>query len=230
MKNEINKFYALDFDRCLGVVDAFFDLFVDVVDSQQIVRGNDLRLARHEVEESGGSFDVFGYIDSLGLDVDLSVVEAEFINQAHKNSDKFLEPGARKLIDFLHKNNQYFCILTYGNAKWQTLKIISAGLGEINRLIIPNNKKGQYIASWKQSDNDLFSLPAECFVDNMPRIAREIVLIDDKVSSFDNLPSGARGYLVQADARRDSLSCLNELPKTVKVITTIDEVIDFEFN
>lgn len=230
MKNEINTFYALDFDRCLGVVDAFFDLFVDVVDNQNIVSSKDLRSARLKVESSGGSFDVFGYIDSLGLDFDISTIEAEFISLARKNSDKFLEPGSRKLIDFLQKNNQYFCILTYGNAKWQTLKIISAGLGEISRLIIPNNKKGQYISEWKNSDNNLFLLPADCFNDNMPRKAHEIVLVDDKVSSFDNLPSGAKGYLVKSDARPDSLSCLNKLPKTVKVITTIDEVINFEFN
>ncbi len=231
MKTKIDTFYALDFDRCLVGIDGLFNLVIKVIDEQKIISEKDLVAARNRVEATGGSFDVFGYIKKLGLRINLDKVESDFIKRALPISDSFLEPGASELIKYLVNNHKYFSILTYGTKRWQTTKIIAAGLGEVNRLIIPSKEKGKFMSGWKKPNSNLFSIPKECFSDNVSRDAKEIVLIDDKMLSFEDFPLlNARGYLTQYDSRKDRSICAEKLPKNVKIIDKVNEMIKLEFD
>ena len=230
MTKQINTFYALDFDRCLGNVEATFNLLVDAAEDLPEIRKGSLQVARHDVEATGGSFSVFEYIKDVYPDVDIATIEDNFLKKAEAIANTLLEPGAIELINFLTSNHSEFCIMSYGDPRWQTLKIIASGLGEIPKIIVPDKKKGYFIANWKNSDNDGFIVPESGFKDNLSKEVSEVVLVDDKVSAFEGLPDNARGYLVQAWARKDEKTHINELPKNIAIVTQIDEIIDLEFH
>lgn len=183
-------------------------------------------MAYESAEASGTSFSVLDYISKNYPDMDLNLIKNTYFERAILLKDRLLEPGAIELLDFLLTTSRNFCIMSYGDKGWQNLKILSAGLGDLPRLIVSSHKKGLLIANWFDKSSCQYIVPKECFSDNNPRIAREIVLVDDKVDAFDGLPDSARGYLVMSSANR--VRSIEELLSCVKCVNRIDEIISFE--
>lgn len=226
--NFINTFYVLDFDRCLGNIDASFYLLEEVIDNQSLsVSKASLDAARKETESSGGSFDVFGYIKDKIPNFNINLIESDYINSAANRTNELLEPGARKFVDFLSSNKCYFCIMSYGDKDWQTLKIQAAGLGNIPIIIVPTKQKNDYINDWYDENISKFVIPSAAFTDKKSLLATEVVLVDDKKISFKDLNPKARGYWVSGSA--NPLADQSELPISVKSVSRIDEIIDLEF-
>ncbi len=224
---KINTFYVLDFDRCLGDIESSFDLLKEVVQELSVGSGDSLQSAREHIESSGGSFSALKHLAELNPDMDLNVVGKLFLERAKLQKGNTLEPGAIELIEFLIATNRDFCIMSYGDKKWQMLKINAAGLGNVANIIVPSKHKSAYIAKWLNAKKQ-FIIPSDFFADNQPRIADEVVLIDDKIMAFDGLPASARGYLVQGRAKKHEKSQLNRLLSSVKAVKTIDEIIKYE--
>ena len=61
-----------------------------------------------------------------------------------------------------------------------------------------------------------------------PKEADEVVLVDDKISAFSNLPQGVRGYYVSGSSSKYAIKHLDKLPLPVRQIAHIDEIIAYE--
>jgi hypothetical protein len=188
-----------------------------------------LQLAYEESATSGKSFSALEHIYSHNPTVDFDAVENEYIDKARKLTDHLVEPGAKDFIDFLKSTNRDFCIMSYGEKRWQNLKIMASGFGNNQRLVVPSSQKSLYISQWADSNGGPFIIPKEFFSDTKPRMAREVVLIDDKLAAFDGLPINSRGYLVQQATSKDTSINLNyKLSLSVKCVSSLDEIIHKE--
>ncbi|HEU4831063.1 MAG TPA: hypothetical protein VFS65_02740 [Candidatus Saccharimonadales bacterium] len=223
----IETFYVLDFDRTLGNVEASFGLLSEVAHDLLVVDRETLRQARSEVEASSGSFSVLEFIKEHSPSANLHALELEYARRALNIQDELLEPGVHEFMDFLTQAKHPFCIMSFGDPVWQTLKIDAAGFRESPTLIVPTKQKGDFIAHWQDKTSDYFAIPATCFLDGVPRQARSIVLVDDKPAAFVGLPEGARGYIVPSTRR---LEVSNEgFPwSQVTSVARIDEIIALE--
>jgi hypothetical protein len=227
MTETIDTFFVLDFDRCLGDYDANISLLKEVIDEFSIIDMHKFQSAHDEVKAQGTSFQVLDYLEKNDPNADLDIIQNEYIKRAQRASGSLLEPGALEFMDFLRASNHHFCILSFGDNQWQTTKIIASGFGDVAKLIIPNEYKGRHIAQWYDEVNGHFIIPKECFLDEIAKKAREVVLIDDKVKAFNDLPTGARGYLLQ-DISRIYGSAQGKVPSSVRRVTRLDEIIDKE--
>lgn len=226
---KIKTFYVLDFDRCLGDIESSFDLLKEVAQELSVGSGDSLQSAREYIESSGGSFSALKHLEELNPGMDLNVVGEIFLKRAKLQQGNTLEPGAIELIEFLISSGRDFCIMSYGDKKWQMLKINGAGLGNVANIIVPSRHKSAYIAKWLNVKKQ-FVIPPDFFADNQSRLADEVVLIDDKIMAFDGLPLGARGYLVQRRPKKHDNDQLSGLLLSVKVVKKIDEIIKYEIS
>lgn len=223
----IETFFVLDFDRCLGNVDAGIIMLGEVID--ELCEGNSqlLQSARSRVEASGASFSAFEYMKEYHPDVDLDNIEAAYIKRSQKSPDVFLESGVNEFVEYLRSNNYKFCIMSYGDVRWQNLKIEAAGFGDIPRIIVPNKQKSLHISQWFDHESGKYIIPSDCFGDNFSKIVSEVVLVDDKAVAFEDMSLNSRGYLVGKNDNRD-VGLSNDLPSSVKRVVRINEIIDLE--
>jgi hypothetical protein len=223
----IDTFYALDFDRCLGNYEANVSLIKEVIDELSTINGQTFQSAHDETKATGISFRVLDYLKDNDPDTNIDNIQNVYTERAHAAPGSLLESGADDFINFLRAANHSFCIMSFGDKNWQTTKITAAGFGEIAKLIVSNEYKGQQIAEWFDEQSGHFIIPKECFVDRVTRRAREVVLVDDKVKAFDGLHSNARGYLLQ-DISRIYASQQGKIPSSVRRVTRLDEIIEHE--
>jgi hypothetical protein len=227
MNNKIDTFFALDFDRCLGDYGASISLTRELIDELSVIDGQTFQSTHDETTANKMTFHVMDYLKENDPDINLSLFQSTYIERALLTPGSLLEPWADELIDFLHTVGHSFCILSFGDKSWQTTKINAAGLGDIIKVIIPNEYKGHHIAEWFDEQSGYFIVPKECFLDGIAKNAREVVLIDDKVKAFNGLHANARGYLLQ-DISRIYASPQGKIPSSVKRVTRLDEIIEHE--
>lgn len=227
MSETIDTFFALDFDRCLGDYEANVSLIREVVDEISNMSGQDFQFAHDSIKANGVSFRILDYLKENDPDTDLDIIQSTYIERAHRSPGSLLEPGAIEFMNFMRASNHHFCIMSYGDKRWQTTKITAAGLGDVVKLIVENEHKGRHIAEWFDEQSGHFIIPKECFNDGISKKAREVVLIDDKLKAFNDLPVAARGYLLQ-DLSRIYISPQGKVPAHVKRVTRLDEIIEHE--
>jgi len=172
------------------------------------------------------SFSVLDYVKDNYPKANLDIIKKSYFKRAKLIKNSLLEPGAVEFLNFLRSSERDFCIMSYGEKSWQKLKIISTGIDDGPILIVSSHKKGSLIANWYDAPSRKYHIPKECFLDNKPRTANEIVLIDDKIGAFDNLPDNARGYLVAGLTNRAKL--VRQVPSRFKQVVHVDEIIAFE--
>lgn len=224
----IDKFFVVDFDRCLGSVDKSFNLMIDIVKDLDIIDSRELSEARRKSEAKRKAFSVFGYIKEVKTNVDFDLIENEYIKRSKNNPIKLQEPGAARFIDCLKAQGEYFCIMSYGDPHWQSVKIAAAGFDGVPVVLIDIEQKSKVIAKWYNEKTSKFVIPSKYFIDKISRETDEVILIDDKQSAFDDLTDGIRGYWVE---NLDSPNAIwsGETHRSVQKISKIDEIIDLEF-
>lgn len=182
-------FYVIDLDRCLADTDKFFTLFEHIIYEKTDITEEILKTAKQKIEQTGGSFDVISYLqEHYSLDVVVELKEA-FVKEG-REQDLF-EPGARDILQFLTDNSLPFGILTYGGRVWQQTKLRAVGLETIPHIITGVQAKGEIIAGWQQPDG-MFLIPSELGGGNF----ESVLLVDDKLLSFEGLPKAASGIRV----------------------------------
>lgn len=193
----VERFWALDFDRCLARPSVLYDVFVDIVDQRGIVDPERLLYARRKNELSGGSFDAISYLfqEQLMSESIFTDIAEAFHAQISREASGVLEEGVAEFISYLKATDQPFGIVSYGNPRWQNLKIAACGFDGVPRMIVANKYKGRVISEWYQPNRAAFLLPRELMTDNV--VAHEVVLVDDKAAAFEGLPAQARGYWLQ---------------------------------
>lgn len=196
------RYWAVDFDRCLGNVDVLFNHYVEVLRDYHAVAPEEIIAARREVEASGGSFDLVRYLTDNGIvtDAELELAGKEYISRAAVDPG-VLMPGAHAFLAYLESNyHTRYGIVTFGNPYWQRLKIAAAGLADMPCMVVNSAHKARQIASWYDETTMGYLLPAALRegIDIDARPIREVILVDDKPVAFDGLHEATRGYLVQA--------------------------------
>lgn len=190
-------FYVLDLDRCLANTDKLFALFEYVVLQEKAIGKEVLLATLGKIEKDGGPFDVAvhlrDYLASSGEQDMLLLIKDEFIKASR--DDDFFEPGAHDLLQFLADNSLPFGILTYGGRVWQHMKLQAMDLDATPHIITDIQAKGQIIAGWKQADG-MFLIPSEFHKNGSSATYKNILLVDDKLISFEGLPKGAHGVHV----------------------------------
>jgi len=198
-------------------------LLSDVVGNLLNIDVQKIRVAGKASETTGISFSVLDYVKENYPTADIELIKKLYLEHSISVGDGLLEQGAIEFINFLLSNQLDYCIMSYGEEGWQNLKISATRLSGAPRLIVPSRVKGPYIASWQDGQNQKYTIPKECFLDNNPRQAREVVLIDDKLSAFAGLPSGSRGYLVNTSTSYISSDLLH-----IEQVSSIDKIINLE--
>lgn len=135
--------------------------------------------------------------------------------QTLESRQKYLLPGANKLLTFLQQQAIAHGILTYGQADWQQAKILAAGLADLPVLVTDQTDKGTLIASWRQASG-AYQLPPELG----GQIAERIMLVDDHDYSFEGLPTEALGLYCGIDPEV-------RLPANVYRISHLSEIEDY---
>jgi hypothetical protein len=221
------RFWAIDFDRCLGDTAALYELFIETVSLLGLVEAGNLQMIREQARASGGSSDIISYLFDRQLIARESFpsLARAFQERVRSQPGGVLEKGAREFLEYLVRTDQSFGIMTYGGEVWQRLKIAASGLGEMSCMIVSSPQKGQIIAQWYHQDKAGFAVPQEL---NSGRLwAREVVLIDDKATAFTDLPDQARGYWLQLS---DLLlpSQRGDVPDRVAIVKSFGEIVGRE--
>lgn len=222
----IDRFYVLDFDRCLGRTEKFQALLEEVIGEEHVVSLKMIRYAHEEVKKTGGSFDTAAYVRQILKDKRLDVnrvwgrIESDFV-EAARHQDMF-EPYAKELLDLLKAKKEYFGILTYGGYDWQMAKLRAAGLVEVPHIITSYKEKGHMIVGWQTSDKR-FLIPTELSA-GRELLAKTVVLIDDKPVSFIGLPPEAKGFCVSPLVTQGT--SVADLPPTVQVVPDMKRAVE----
>lgn len=226
--NRAATFYVLDFDRCLGDTEALHDVLVEAVTSLTPITQGMLDAARQATEASGGSFDtekyVSGQLKASGGDVSWRHIREDFLRRAQARD--MLLSHAGELLEELRARGEAFGILTHGGQEWQRAKLIGSRLGWVPALVTNTPRKGEVLRSWQQPDRR-FLLPRE--LSPRPLIASELVLIDDKLISFADIPSGVRGYHVAWPGVKSLASQAGALPPSVTTVQGMGGIIQLLF-
>lgn len=225
MTQVLDTFYAIDFDRCLSDNDKLDAIFDSLLNEQDSIDGEALRLDRETFEAGGGSFDVVDALQKQLSEYDLKLFLETFVERCQTKD--LLLPGAKELIDKLKSNNKHFGIVSYGGDKWQSIKIHAAGLNYIPALITDHKRKGEIIESWQQSDKT-FLVPVSLMVADENIAFKTVVLMDDKATAFSGLPAEARGYWVQSLFSPLLTSQKGSIPRNVRAVKGLEQVIQAE--
>lgn len=229
MLNQTSKqtFWALDFDRCLGGTPVLYDLFSSVIQELDIISTTQLQDARHEIENTGGSFDVISYLYQHQLidDAMYDRIVTIYCRRAHDDSRGMLEPGAAAFLERLQQASQSFGILSYGDERWQRLKIAASGLASVDAMITPEKRKGRLIASWYSEHESAYIVPSTLVSPSAP--FDTAILVDDKAVAFDSLPATARGYWLQIEQTLLP-SQQGSVPGNVTVVRSFAEILKYE--
>lgn len=214
---ELVRFYALDLDRTLIDTTKVYQQLIKQLDDSSIkdLLDND----RSSVEVSGGSFDVGESLVRAIGQARAQTLLTDFAERTQQNRQQFLLPGAGELVTAIEKSAYLFGVVTTGGDLWQSTKLCATGFDSYPHLITANKYKGQMVKQWL----DAGRLPNELG----GGAVHEVVLVDDKAVSFQDLPpEAARGYCVQNGPAL--LSQQGELPANVKLVADLDAVIERE--
>ncbi len=213
------RLYVLDFDRTLGDTNGFSKALLDAYDQVLPGAARDLERQMELAESTGVSFVTLDAARDLLGKADFARVLKLFMEQA--SGDRFLLPGARRLLDFIKKNDYDARIVSYGDTEWQELKLRACGLAkELDYEIITSPQKTEVVLGWKRSDG-LFQIPGTMVAYD------EVIIVDDKARAFSHWGSGLVGYWIQ-DGSELLPSQQGNVPEAVVVVDSLDEIVKRE--
>lgn len=224
-----SAFWAIDFDRCIGNVDRLYRLLETVVIEVTPLNVAQLEAARREIELSGGSFDVLGYLREVTHVSQATYEEVmhAFLKHAHGMRQQLLELGAEELFRYLDEQTTPYAIVSYGNPDWQRLKIQAVGYGAMPAHITAYPEKGRLITDWYDTSRGRFAIPAS-ITGSTDLSVDEVVLVDDKAKAFQGLPAKARGYWVHPLSGELLISQQGTVPGRVVTVQGLYGVIEAE--
>jgi hypothetical protein len=214
--DENKTFYLLDLDRTLlDTVKLTEHLF-------QIVSQHDAQIATELTEKAeqdylrGAPFAAREEIEArLGAETTDEIERQLLANEQH---EQLLLPGALRMIEFARPNAG---ILTYGELRGQTMKLKAVRLETLPHLITSHRAKGELISMWHQADGR-YRLPVEFGSASV----QQVVLVDDRLISFQGIPAQARGYWVTQ--KPPTTAEISVVPANVVIVRSLHEVIEAE--
>jgi hypothetical protein len=219
----VDTLYVIDLDRCLLDTRKAQYLLESVADMP-----GPMRVARERTEAEGGSFNTLGYLREFTDPTRFNEITRQFLERA-KDKNLF-EPGAVALLDAIEKRGLTYMIMTYGGLEWQTMKLDAVGLGDQPYKIIDVKGKGRVLAECYDVDRGVYVMT---HIENLSEgiEAQSVVLIDDKVRSFEDLPEKEKGIHVLPESPEHEVSNQTEgvLPGNVRTVRGLAEATEILF-
>lgn len=213
----MTTFYLIDFDRTIYDTIKGADIMIEELSRISEQSAETIRQQLQESDKISVSFAIRDRIVDLVGEELANKVEESFVKRAQ--SQTMLLEGTNELIDYIRSLGSPFGILTYGSPRGQEMKIRSAGMSEVPHLITDRSHKGALMAEWWQGDH--FTLPTELGGGT----ADQLVLVDDRLLSFDGLPLNALGYWLAPEL---SVFDTIEHSPQVQTVASLREVIERE--
>lgn len=196
--------FVLDFDRTLGDVDAALTRFYNAAS----VLGIDIEAikeARKLKENDGGSFNPLEHIPTVLI----PQLEEQFVAG---DGPSILYSDVKPFLANLQDQGIPHHVVTYGDSKWQELKLRASGYrGEAT--VIKDKDKGAHISATYSEG-----------VYKVGFKAKSTILIDDKADAFKSLPQDCKGYFIQRSGTKLK-SQEGELPPHVTTIRSLSEIV-----
>lgn len=214
----MSTFYLIDFDFTLFKTHQGSTIFIEELAKAHPDEAFDIEQRVAESLVTGISFAIRDATAELIGEQETRAIETRYIERGKNQS--LLFDGAHELMEAINNSGERFGILTYGSKAGQTMKVHAAQLSHVPFLVTDQKQKGAFIAEWWGGER--FTIPDELGGGE----ADEIVLIDDRLFSFEGLPAHARGYWVQTGpAQYDPLI---KAPANVRSVATLTDVITAE--
>lgn len=196
---QIETYFVLDFDRCIGNTDQVHEVLWRVMEAEARIPASKLRMAKYAMDAKGYDFDTVEFVAKELLHR-ASSKTWQYIRQiyiATAKAEDLLEPDAGRLLDMLDERHIPYGILTYGKEAWQLTKLEAAGLVDrgVPFEITQIERKGEVLAGWRREGG--FVIPSAMTHDGQPLYVRNIVFLDDKPRSLMALPEGVFGICVR---------------------------------
>jgi len=228
---------VLDMDRTLINSDWAVQIYGQACKQEGLDIRDQLRNAQTAAEQTAGSFAARSDIEKRAdVTPDLMTrVDTTFkeLCRQYDHRDMLVFPETEM---FLHRAGRLaipHVILTQGDdPQWQQLKLEAAGLARIPHVIAGLNDesgaritKGGIIASWTESTTGVVApVGAEPTLSGPQLRARHAVLVDDKGSSFIDLPADHDAYWIQRGMLRPSQQIPAGSEHMAQVITSLLQI------
>jgi hypothetical protein len=220
------KLVLLDVDdTCLDMRLASLTYY-KACDDMGIASVDQLESAQNLAQKMGDSFFPYKHVSELP-DVsheDLDAIAAQFRKLAMDHGDNFLFPDVPPFLSKLSELEIPTILLTYGDYRWQKLKLDVSGLNILPHIVTNDKAKGKLIASWYDKESKVYKprdvanrtfLPARLAVES-------VILFDDKPMSFYGLrPESSSGYFVRRSSQPRP-SQTGTLPEGISMYTIQD--------
>ena len=208
---------VLDLDRTLTKDEAMADT-LDKACQAADIEVNSLRKAQARVEAAAESFFPLEFLNTRYPREKVERLKHHFLEQA-RISD-LVYPDTMPLLRVLEERSLPFLILTYGEHDWQALKLAAVGLDTYPHLITDVKSKGMLIRQWRHGGG------YSPLADAAEMQAKRVLLVDDKASSFSDLPAGCRGAWLQRSDEPMLSTQLGGVPFSVDIVTDLLGCLD----
>jgi len=205
----------LDFDRTMSSPAANMQHLHDSLAAIGAASfSNDLHAEQQRVESAHHSFDAYGYLaPRLEEAGKLQALQEQYASQG----GDVLYDDVNDFVARLDAGRVPYTVLTYGGREWQRLKLLGSGfLGAA--VITPEQNKGRVVEAFRL--NGLYGFTSIVRKPSPLYVTEEIVLIDDKRTSFADWPGP--GYCIERPgevAQKDV-----PMPANLRRITGLDEL------
>lgn len=213
---QVDDYFLLDFDRVLGNTPNLFELLLETAresGSEEIA--DQLKQAYGEATTNTSSLSVARFLQENSDNPDLlDEIKEDFLKNAWEGYSDLTMPGTGDFIDYLSRKGVPYGILSFGDPKWQEMKIAAAGLDNIPQMIVDTKHKAKVAAEW--FDGSDFIIPRQLTpssVGNIALKAEHVVVVDDKLDAFKDMGVQMRGYLVNPNT---------SLPQEVEKVTSLN--------
>jgi hypothetical protein len=230
---ETDKFFILDFDRCIGDTNGIQAVLERVIQNETGISPETFHAARTQVESEGQTFATIRHVHKLLEDAGSSVTWEHIRDKLLEacRDEELLLPHARELLRILGERSLHHGIITYGvEETWQLTKLEITGLLDVPHLVTHIEHKGELLTGWKREDGKFDVPPALLTHDLGALVARHLVFLDDKAKSFWGIPEGVQGVHVIAPGGNTLPAQQGETPDSVTEVTGIDGAIELLFS
>lgn len=218
MNEAKETFYIFDLDRTLFDTVGGSEELIGLIRQHSAPAAQEVLQRLDELIATKASFSIRDLVAELLGEQDTQHIFDTFVHT--KNPERLLLPGAKELMQFAEITSSGWGILTYGSVRGQMAKLGACGLDAAQVIVTDQRDKGALMRGWQQDDGS-FALPQEYG----RQTADDLVFVDDRIFSFDGMPSEVTGYWVTEDVSvLDSI----EHARSVHPVSSLKEVLENE--
>lgn len=208
----VETFVVLDLDRTLFPTDDFVDLIYDELMKQGVPADKTGEDKSFVYSQTGTSFSLFDHMAQEFGEARMNAVMQsieQLVKDGTVTAEMLLCKGTKELLEYLDQHQIPHAILTFGEQGLQDFKIKLTRLllnktgEELPATVTSLHKKAAWIADAWEQDDDSKGLHVPASITGGELIhAKNVVVIDDKVSNLVSDSEQVKGILVNNSSNR----------------------------